>query len=153
MSLRVGAPPRPRIRYGRRPGAYGIVLCRGGLLLTVDPGGEVQLPGGGIDAGESPEHALRREALEETGWAVRPLRRIALRRRFDWIEEETRHAEKVMHIHLARALRRLGPPSEPGHAALILSWQEAAARLAPPGEGEIAAALAGIIARQRFGNA
>ena len=141
MSLRVGAPPRPGIRYGRRPGAYGVVLCRGGLLLTVDPGGEAQLPGGGMDPGESPEAALRREALEETGWIVRPLRRIALRRRFDWIDEERRFAEKIMHVHLARALRRTGPPSEPGHAALVLGWDAAIARLAPPGKAELVASL------------
>ena len=137
MTLRVGKPPRPGIRYGRRPGAYGVVLCGRGLLVTVGPGGDVQLPGGGIDPGESPERALRREALEETGWAVRPLRRVAVWRRFDWIDEEARFAEKVMHMHLARAIRRLGPPSERGHAALVLGWDEAAERLSPPGEADL----------------
>ena len=148
MSLCVGPAPRPGIRYGRRPGAYGVVLCGRGLLLTVGPGGEVQLPGGGIDPGEGPAQALRREALEETGWTVRPLRRIALRRRFDWIEEEARHAEKVMHVLLARALRRSGPPSEPGHMALVLPWEAAAARLAPPGEAALVASLRSALARQ-----
>ena len=137
---RHGPPPRP-IRYGMRPGAYGVVLARGGLLVTRDASGEVQLPGGGIDPGESPGQALVREAREETGWLVRPIARVALWRRFDWIEEEGRHAEKIAHVHLARAVLRRGPPTEAGHAALILTWEEAARRLAPPGEAGLTRAL------------
>lgn len=35
------------------------------------------LPGGGIDAGESPEEAALRETLEETGFSVKIVRKIA----------------------------------------------------------------------------
>ncbi len=35
------------------------------------------LPGGGIDSGESPEQAATREALEETGCAIKIVRKIA----------------------------------------------------------------------------
>src|ERR1700754_1316163 len=65
----------------RRIGAYG--LCRDGdrVLLTrtsdkSDFPGVWQLPGGGLDQGEPPEHALRREFREETGLEIdvqRPL--------------------------------------------------------------------------------
>ena len=139
----MGAPPRPGLRYGRRPGAYGVILLGRGLLLTREPEGALALPGGGIDPGETPEAALRRETLEETGWIVRPLRRVALMRRFDWIEAEDRHAEKVMWFLLARALRRAGDPTEAGHAACPASWEAAARLLAPPGEPELIRRLRG----------
>ena len=140
MSRRVGAPPSPGIRYGRRPGAYGVIACRGGLLV-VSSGGEVQLPGGGIEPGEAPWQALVREAREETGWLIRPLRRLTVLRTHDWITEEARHAEKVMHLWLARAVRRHGPPSEPDHVPLVMGWSEAADALGPPGQGDVVRGL------------
>src|SRR3990167_7646197 len=35
------------------------------------------LPGGGLEEGESPEEGVVREVLEETGFAVHPLRKVA----------------------------------------------------------------------------
>ena len=37
------------------------------------------MPGGRLEAGESPEDALRREVAEETGWTISRLRRIGFR--------------------------------------------------------------------------
>jgi kynurenine formamidase/8-oxo-dGTP pyrophosphatase MutT (NUDIX family) len=52
-----------------RHGAYGIVYKKGMLLLIKQKGGpyagKYDLPGGGIEFGESPEQALRREFIEE----------------------------------------------------------------------------------------
>jgi 8-oxo-dGTP diphosphatase len=68
LDLGVEAPPVVRQRLA----AYGIVLSSRGLLatqfsdLTAVPG-LWGLPGGGIDPGESPSHALIREVAEETG--------------------------------------------------------------------------------------
>ena len=63
--------------YRRRPGAYAILWRDGELLLTfqAEPKPEVQLPGGGIDPGESPFRALHREVREETGWSIAAARR------------------------------------------------------------------------------
>lgn len=60
-----GADP-PRVR---RCGAYAVLLAGGRLLLTRLAGGQRlwTLPGGGIDPGEHPTGAVRREVLEETG--------------------------------------------------------------------------------------
>jgi 8-oxo-dGTP diphosphatase len=58
--------------YRPRPGAYGL-LERDGLIALVEVNYEkrhIYMPGGGIDAGESPEVALVREFGEETGLKV-----------------------------------------------------------------------------------
>lgn len=62
----------------RRIGAYG--LCRDAdrvLLARADdvPGGW-QVPGGGLDHGEDPDHAVERTLAEQTGLAVRIVRPV-----------------------------------------------------------------------------
>ncbi len=60
-----------------RHGAYGIVLQDSSILLTQKKSGPYQslwgLPGGGIEFGETPEEALKRELLEESSLMVREL--------------------------------------------------------------------------------
>ena len=60
----------------QRLGAYAVAVVEGRMLLTRIstngyPAGMWTLPGGGIDHGESPHDALRRELYEETGLRAR----------------------------------------------------------------------------------
>ncbi|SLN24788.1 RNA pyrophosphohydrolase [Pseudoruegeria aquimaris] len=136
MIRRFGDTPAPGRRYRQRPGAYAILPLRGRILLTfqASPAPEFQLPGGGIDPGESPVAALHREAFEETGWKITAPRRLGAFRRFTYMPEYDLWAEKLCHIYVATPTRRLGPPTEPGHAACLLDGEEALHRLANDGD-------------------
>ncbi|TNC48147.1 NUDIX hydrolase [Rubellimicrobium rubrum] len=114
-----GAVERGRT-YRRRPGAYAILWRDGTLLLTLqaEPESEIQLPGGGIDPGESPLRALHREVFEETGWTIAGARRLGAYKRFAYMPDYDLWAEKICHVWLARPSRRIGPPPEQAHAPL-----------------------------------
>lgn len=132
---RIGEPwlDRP---YRLRRGAYAVIAGARGLLL-VDQDGELQLPGGGIDPGESPMQAIHREVREETGWRIALGRRLGGFRRFTWMPEYGIWAHKVQQIWLARAVHRLGPPLEPGHIPVWMPPAQAARRLGVEGDREM----------------
>ena len=62
-------PDMPELR---RNSVRGIIFVGGKLLLIESGFGEVKLPGGGVEAGESERDALIREVMEETGYRVIP---------------------------------------------------------------------------------
>ena len=128
--------PRDDKRYKIRPGVYVILPRDGHLLLThqTEPEPELQLPGGGIDPGESPLQALHREVIEETGWRVSEPRRLGAYRRFTYMPEYELWAEKICHIYMAFPVRALGPPSEAGHTPLWASPELAAQELSNSGD-------------------
>ena len=99
---------------------YGVLLDGDAVLLThqAAPVPEYQLPGGAIDPGENPIAALHREVYEETGWHIGPVRHIGTFRRFTYMPEYDKWAEKLCAIFLARPTLRMGPPTEAGHTAI-----------------------------------
>lgn len=120
MIKRYGEAVKRGQRYRRRAGVYGVLLDGDAVLLThqAAPVPEYQLPGGGIDPGENPIAALHREVYEETGWHIGPVRHIGTFRRFTYMPEYDKWAEKVCAIFLARPTLRMGPPTEAGHTAI-----------------------------------
>ena len=135
MIRRYGNPPQPGQPYRLRPGAYGLLARDGRLLLTrqAAPEPEFQLPGGGIDEGESALRALHREVFEETGWTIGNSRWLGSYRRFAFMPDHGRFAEKLCHVWIARPIRRLSAPTEPHHSAQWASPQAALDLLADPG--------------------
>ncbi|MHA7874853.1 NUDIX hydrolase [Roseivivax sp.] len=120
MTFRVGPPPEANRRYTLRRGAYAVLIRDREVLLTHQetPHPEFQLPGGGIDPGESPLAALHREAFEETGWRIATPRRLGAFRRFTYMPDYDLWAEKLCIVYAARPVLALGPPTEPGHLAV-----------------------------------
>lgn len=148
---RIGETVRPGVAYRDRMGVYGLVL-REGRLLCVWQKDELQLPGGGIDPGESPLAALHREVIEETGWRIAgpdggPPRRLEAFQRYVWLWDYEYWARKVQAIYLARAVAQLHPPLEPDHRPVWLTPEEAARRLHIEGDrAAVARALwAGLV--------
>ncbi len=135
MIPRYGEPVDPAMRYTHRPGVYAILPRDGALLLThqSEPYPEYQLPGGGIDPGEHPLPALRREVFEETGWRIGAARKVGTYRRFAYMPEYDIHAEKIAHIYLARPTSSLGPPLEDEHDAIWVPADIAADLVVDPG--------------------
>ena len=128
MIKRYGEAIKAGQRYRRRAGVYGVLMAGGAVLLThqAEPVPEYQLPGGGIDPGETPIAALHREVYEETGWHIAAPRFVGTFRRFTYMPEYDKWAEKVCSVFLARPTLRLGPPTETGHRAV---WTTAAIAL------------------------
>lgn len=122
--------------YRPRPGAYAVLMRAGRVLIThqSEPRPEFQLPGGGIDPGEGALQALHREVFEETGWSIGAARRLGAYRRFTYMPEYDRWAEKICTVFLARPVLRRGPPSEPGHSAVWMAPEAALDRLATEGD-------------------
>ncbi len=106
------------------------------FLMTLEQAAqtEVQLPGGGIDPGESPLQALHREVMEEIGWRIARPRRLGAFRRFTYMQDYDLWAQKICHIYVAHPIRQIAEPSEPHHATLVLSASEAIATLANDGD-------------------
>ncbi|MWB76960.1 NUDIX domain-containing protein [Pseudooceanicola sp. 216_PA32_1] len=142
---RFGEPARPDITYTLRPGVYAILPRDGSLLLThqAEPEPEFQLPGGGVDPGESPIRALHREVFEETGWHIAAPRRVGAFRRFVYMPEYDLWAEKICMIYMARPVRPHGPPSEPGHMAVWMPAETAVDLLANEGERHLLGQIIG----------
>jgi ADP-ribose pyrophosphatase YjhB (NUDIX family) len=67
-------PPQELITSAR-----AVVLRAGGVLVVRDPTGVHILPGGRRQAGETLERTVRREVLEETGWAIDPPRLLGVK--------------------------------------------------------------------------
>ncbi|MEO0385987.1 MAG: NUDIX hydrolase [Pseudomonadota bacterium] len=150
---RFGPSPRPGIAYIRRPGAYAVIRRGGAVLVTEqqDTAVEIQLPGGGIDPGETPQAALAREVWEETGSRIRVVAKLGVFQRFTWMPEYGIHAQKICHIYLATPGLRIGPPVEPWHRALWLPAAEAVARLAVDGDAYHTARAMGLPPRRPLG--
>ncbi len=146
MIRRFGETRKADVKYTPRPGVYAILPRNGQLLLTYqeEPEPEFQLPGGGIDPGESPVTALHREVFEETGWAIARPRRLGAFRRFVYMPEYDMWAEKICTIFVAHPVRPHGPPKEVGHTAIWADPEFAAQRVANPGDRHFVRQMSGL---------
>ena len=146
MIPRFGEPPRKDVKYTLRPGAYAILPRGRHVLLTVqlDLEWDVQLPGGGIDPGESPLQALPREVLEETGWRVTAPTRLGVFQRFVFMEDYDLWAQKICTVYVAHPVRQIAEPTEAGHRSFWVGFDEAVHELGNEGDRSIFRAYTGV---------
>lgn len=114
--------------YLLRPGGYPVVFNRAGeVAIVVTPTG-CYLPGGGQEAGESPEEAAIREAHEECGLRIAVLEAIGTADELVYAAEEGAFFRKRCSFFLAELLAcdGGGEPDHrlewmtPGQAAVVL---------------------------------
>ncbi len=136
MIRRIGEQRRSDQAYRYRPGTYAVLPLEGAFLLTAQWEGDpdIQLPGGGIDPGESPLQALHREVAEETGWRIARPRRLGAFRRFAFLPEYDMWAEKICHVYVAHPVYQAHAPMEPFHRNLVLSGADAVQQLGNDGD-------------------
>ncbi|HEY3889583.1 MAG TPA: NUDIX domain-containing protein [Caulobacteraceae bacterium] len=143
-SLRFGEA-RPGLAYTDRPAAYGLLEHEGRLALVnvslPDRAPFFDLPGGGIDEGESEAQALVREFGEETGLAVEPGELVTRAEQYmisahdepflsqgGFFEAELRHEHPELKIEDSHALVWLDPNEallrlrHDSHAWAVSAW-------------------------------
>ena len=145
MMRRYGDKPLEGQAYTPRPGVYVLLPRAGEILLTRQNGTVVDIPGGGIDAGESTLPALYREVMEETGWSIASPRRLGAYRRFTYMPDYGFYAEKICHVYIARPVRPICPPLETNHVPFFAPIEVAAHQLENTGDADFLKRLLGFL--------
>ncbi|HWS58459.1 MAG TPA: NUDIX domain-containing protein [Actinotalea sp.] len=104
---------RLRIEPRQRVAAYAVVVAAGCLLLTqlaprTGAAGRWNLPGGGVDPGESPVDAVVREVAEETGQVVDAVRLVDVMTQH-WVGRSARGLEDYHAVRLLHTARCAAP--------------------------------------------
>ncbi len=109
---------RPDIDYQSRPGAYGVAFDSLSRVAVIEINGYYHLPGGGFEAEENAEEALRREMAEEIGFDFEILFPLGRANQFIYSPQYGHHYNKQCHYFHIRLTERTG--QSPEH---VLHWR------------------------------
>jgi 8-oxo-dGTP diphosphatase len=115
----------PAVTYVERLSAYGVVPSDSGAVAVIKTPDGHFLPGGGAHTGETAEEALRREIIEETGYAPVILRNIGVAAQITYAEDKRVHYRKVGHFFLAQFAGKITEPVEADHDLIWCPADEA----------------------------
>lgn len=121
----------PEAEIVERPGAYAVLVDEQWRIALVQVPDGVYLPGGGIEAGESAEEALRREVREETGWEIDIVSPMGMARQY--VFWRGTHYNKLGQYFLCRP-KAQGEPSEEDHTLVWVRGTEAIQTLTHPSQ-------------------
>ena len=96
--------------YVERPCAYAVIHNESGEIAVVRTHKGFFLPGGGIHSGETPEQALVREILEETGYTSVILGSIGMAAQYTYAKKKRIHYRKIGHFFAARFTAKVAAP-------------------------------------------
>lgn len=94
-----------------RDAERGVLMLWRHRFITETWGWEI--PAGGIEAGETPEQAAEREAVEEAGWQPLGLRRLGA------YAPSNGSSDQVFHIFAASGAVHVGEPTDPSESERI----------------------------------
>ncbi len=115
--------------YIDRPGAYAIIFNPEKEIAVVETPTGFFLPGGGIEKGESPEQALRREILEEVGMKIKIVKALGQASQFLYSKIEKRAFNKIGEFYIAQFVGAPGEATETEHWLVWLSREGAMKKL------------------------
>lgn len=109
--------------YVFRPGAYAIVFNQEkNKIAVIQTGDQLYfLPGGGLESSETHEECLLREAIEEMGMRIKPLKYIGSARRYFYSRNDKTHYLGEGHFYICEIVGSADNPSEENH---VLKWFE-----------------------------
>jgi len=110
---------REEHEYTERTGAYIVAIQDGRIAVVRTPKGRF-LPGGGIEKGETRVECIKRECLEETGFAVGDLKYAASADMF-CIHQKIGYFHPIQHYYTGRFAEKKQSPIESDH---VLEWIE-----------------------------
>ena len=103
------------VDYIERPCAYAVIHNASGQVAVLRTRKGYFLPGGGIHLEETPEEALVREVLEETGYASIIIGQIGLAAQYTYAKKKRMHYRKIGHFFAARFTEKVAEPMEKDH--------------------------------------
>ncbi|OQA36359.1 MAG: Nucleoside triphosphatase NudI [Parcubacteria group bacterium ADurb.Bin326] len=96
-----------------------LVIKKGKVLLVQEPDGRWELPGGGMDSGETPEQCLKRELKEELG--ATPAK-ISDRPACVWSQEVEKKGELINRLFLAYSVKLKSENFKITEEAIAIGW-------------------------------
>ncbi len=115
--------------YTERPGAYAIICNVQKQVAIVETPTGFFLPGGGIEKGESPEQALKREILEEIGMKTKINSKLGEAAQYLYSRIEKRAFNKLGYFYVTEIIGPPGEASETEHWLLWMNKKDAVQKL------------------------
>ncbi|MBS4537507.1 NUDIX domain-containing protein [Clostridium sp. D2Q-11] len=128
LEVRVNEPDKD-LKYKQRVGAYGILKNDKDEIVIVKTSTGYFLPGGGVENNENYEECLQREFIEEVGFKVKIVSKIAIISCFFYSTTMNIDMESKGYFYICDLIEELKEDTEEDHELIWLSYKEAIDKL------------------------